>query len=237
VKAKCSFKSSTGSFHKAPHDRNRSGAHPRAGAFRARHFRSARPRLKLRTHTSEGRRVRDTRSSGSAPATARPQERVCPVVQYPENKVDPDMARRLELWEKQETGSRVGHAGHRCADAVPLGCDSATPLQRSRDGDVPAAELDLPFRARDFERGGSRAEDAAVRARDEACPHAVKDPLRFLGKAPAAPAARPRPKRRTTTKKKPLRSAEPGRAGSGGMRAFHGDVIRANAARKQDLSI
>src|SRR6267378_213364 len=61
--------------------------------------------LKLRTvgeTTTEGRRVVRYTVIGFGGRDGETDKSDLPAMQYPENKVDPDTARRLELWEKQE---------------------------------------------------------------------------------------------------------------------------------------
>jgi hypothetical protein len=112
-----------------------------------------------------------------------------PKIVYPENKTDPDTARRLELWEKVEPDTVSGTILIDSASGAPLGCDLTGHFKvPGKSG--PAAELDVHTVLATSSVGRSLSVPAPKAEPEPSAPHAVKDPLRFLGKEPgAAPGA------------------------------------------------
>src|SRR5207244_5487301 len=72
---------------------------------------------------SEGRRVWRYAVTGVGARAGEKEISDLPAVQYPENRTDPDTARRLELWEKQEPVSVRGTLVVDADTAAPLACD------------------------------------------------------------------------------------------------------------------
>src|SRR5205807_8281358 len=67
-----------------------------------------------------------------------------PPAHYPENRTDPDTARRLELWEKEEPVSVRGTLVVDAETAAPLACDLQGHFKVSGNNtQEPAAELHL----------------------------------------------------------------------------------------------
>jgi hypothetical protein len=143
--------------------------------------------------TADGRRVVRYQAAGG---NARPQEQErtdLPPVQYPTQPdggpgPDPDTARRLELWAKEEPTRISGTILVDAATAAPLGADLQGHF-RVPGSSGPAAELDVHAALTTSAVGKDLALKAPEFDPEPSVPHAVKDPLRFLGKAPAAPAA------------------------------------------------
>ena len=114
VKGEEFVKSLYGAFHKRRTDRTdppriREQAMSRLATF----DRLARG-LKLRNageSKSEGRRVVRYVVTGYGARAGEKDTSDLPPVQYPENRTDPDTARRLELWEKEEPLSVRGNEG------------------------------------------------------------------------------------------------------------------------------
>ena len=141
--------------------------------------------LKLRQTgevSAEGRRVVRYSVSGFG---ALPSDAAVPV-QRSDPAPDPDTSRRLELWEKEEPATVSGTVLVDAQTAAPLGCDLRGHFRVAGARDAPAAELDL----HSVLTTNAIGKDPGVRAPqfepEPSVPHAVKDPLRFLGKAPAA---------------------------------------------------
>lgn len=182
-------KSLYGSFHKRRSDRTETDRiRERAMSGLAIFDRLARG-LKLRAGgeaTLEGRRVVRYTVTGFGTRGEAQQQDDLPPVQYPENRVDPDTARRLELWEKEEPGSVRGTLVIDAETAVPLGCDLQGHFKVSGGGPGPAAELDLHSVLVTANIGKKPLLKAPQAEPETSVPHAVKDPLRFLGKGPAA---------------------------------------------------
>jgi hypothetical protein len=140
--------------------------------------------------TVEGRRVFRYQVTGSAGRPRPPERDDLPRLEYPAAQADggrgpdPDTARRLEMWEKEEP-TRV--AGALVVDALtgaPIGADLQGHF-RIPGSQGAAAELDV----HSVLAVSATGKDPGVRAPqyepEPSVPHAVKDPLRFLGKAPA----------------------------------------------------
>jgi hypothetical protein len=196
VKGEVFVKSLYGSFHKRRTDRtDPAGIREQALSGLATFDRLAHG-LKLRSTgetTSEGRRVARYTVTGFGARDGGIDKSDLPAVQYPESKVDPDTARRLELWEKQEPVRVSGTLVVDAQTAVPLGCDLRGHFKVAGNGDGPAAELDLHSVLVTSSVGKDPGLKTPQYEPETSVPHAVKDPLRFLGKAPAAPAAPPAP--------------------------------------------
>jgi|GEM_PF-856150 len=162
-------------------------------------------KLRLAGETSaEGRAAIRYTVSGFGAHKAGREERAFPPPQFPEpasgkaTGPDPDTARRLELWEREEPTQISGTLLVDAETAAPLACDLQGHFKVAASSTAaPAAELDLHSVLTTQAVG----RDAAIKAPqfevEPAVPHAVKDPLRFLGKqlqpkaAGAAPADEP----------------------------------------------
>src|SRR5438132_2811350 len=141
----------------------------------------------------EGRRVFRYQVTGSA-GRPRPAERDdLPRLEYPGQPgagrgPDPDTARRLEMWEKEEPTRVSGALVVDAQTGVALGGDLQGHF-RIPGSQGSAAELDV----HSVLTVSAVGKDPGVRApqdeREPSVPHAVKDPLRFLGKAPAVAGA------------------------------------------------
>jgi hypothetical protein len=155
-------------------------------------------KLKLAAETLvEGRKaVRYAVTGFGARADAQKDARDLPPVQYPEpaqgqaGKVwgpDPDTARRLELWEKEEPVSVSGTVVIDAETGAPLGCDLRGHFRVAASSDAsPAAELHLHSVLITSAIGKDPGIKAPQWEPDPSVPHAVKDPLRFLAREPAA---------------------------------------------------
>ena len=101
---------------------------------------------------------------------------------------DPDTARRLEMWEKEEPTRVSGALVVDAQTGVALGGDLQGHF-RIPGSQGSAAELDV----HSVLTVSAVGKDPGVRAPqyepEPSVPHAVKDPLRFLGKAPAVAGA------------------------------------------------
>jgi hypothetical protein len=143
--------------------------------------------------TVDGRRVVRYQAAG---ASARPKEQErtdLPPVQYPAQPdggagPDPDTARRLELWAKEEPTRISGTVLVDAATAAPLGADLQGHF-RVPGASGPAAELDVHAVLTTSAVGKDLSLKAPEFDPEPSVPHAVKDPLRFLGKAATPPAA------------------------------------------------
>jgi hypothetical protein len=141
--------------------------------------------------TVEGRRVVRYQVTGSAGRPPPADRKDLPRLEYPmqpdgSRNADADTARRLEVWQKEEP-MRV--AGTLVVDAQ-TGAAIAADLQghfRVPGEGGPAAELDLHSVLTVSGIGKDPGVQAPQYEPEPSVPHAVKDPLRFLGKAPAAP--------------------------------------------------
>jgi hypothetical protein len=195
VKGEVFVKSLYGSFHKRRTDRtDPPRIREQALSGLATFDRLARG-LKLRNAgetTSEGRRVVRYAVIGFGARAGEKEETDLPPLQYPENKVDPDTARRLELWDKEEPDRVSGTLVVDAQTAAPLGCDLRGHFKVPGNGAGPAAELSLHSVLVTSSIGKDPALKTPQYEPETSVPHAVKDPLRFLRKAPpAAPAPAP----------------------------------------------
>ena len=142
--------------------------------------------------TAEGRRAIRYSVAGFGARTSQTEKADLPRVEYPEGKgPDPDTAHRLELWEKEEPTEVSGTVLIDAETGVPLGCDLEGHFKVPADGKSgPAAELDLHSVLVTLAVGKELSIKAPQAEPEPSVPHAVKDPLRFLGKEPgAAPGA------------------------------------------------
>src|SRR2546423_7306054 len=146
--------------------------------------------LKLRNAgetKAEGRRVVRYAVTGFGARAGEKETSDLPAVQYPENRTDPDTARRLELWEKEEPVSVRGTLVVDADTAAPLGCDLQGHFKVSGNNtQEPAAELDLHSVLVTTNNERDPNLNAPQFSQEKSVPHAVKDPLRLLGKGPAA---------------------------------------------------
>ena len=191
VKGEVFVKSLYGEFHRRRSDRTEpERVREQAMSGLATFDRLARG-LKLRNAgeaSLEGRRVIRYSVIGFGARGPEKQKDDLPPLQYPEKGPDPDTARRLELWDKEEPSSARGTVVVDAETAAPLGCD-LTGHFKVPGSAGPAAELDLHSVLVTSALGKSIALKAPQAEPETVVPHAVKDPLRFLGKAQVPPAA------------------------------------------------
>jgi hypothetical protein len=193
VKGEAFVKSLYGGFHKRRTDRtDPQRIREQAVSGLATFDRLARG-LKLRSvgeSTSDGRRVVRYTVTGFGARGDEKETADLPPVEYPQDKTDPDTARRLELWDKEEPTHVSGTLVVDAQTAAPLGCDLRGHFKVAGDGNGPAAELDLHSVLVTSSIGKDPGLKTPQFEPETSVPHAVKDPLRFLGKAqPAAPPA------------------------------------------------
>jgi hypothetical protein len=185
-------KSVYGAFHERRTDRtDPEGVREQALGGIAAFDRMARG-LKLRFAgevSSEGRKVARYTVVGFGARGASAAKGDLPKIAYPEGKTDPDTARRLELWEKEEPETVSGTVLVDAASGAPLGGDLTGHFKvPGKNG--PNAELDLHTVLATSAVGKSLSVPSPKAEPEPSAPHAVKDPLRFLGKEPgAAPGA------------------------------------------------
>src|SRR5947207_5766555 len=147
VKGEAFVKSLYGAFHKRRTDRtDPPRIREQAMSGLATFDRLARG-LKLRNAgetKSEGRRVVRYAVIGFGARATEKEMSDLPAVHYPENRTDPDTARRLELWEKEEPVSVRGTLVVDAETAAPLACDLQGQFKVSGNNtQEPAAELHL----------------------------------------------------------------------------------------------
>jgi hypothetical protein len=155
-------------------------------------------KLKLAGETTvDGRKVLRYAVAGSGAGLPQ-DDRGLPPAQFPEAAggkgaaVDPDTARRLELFEKEEPGKISGTVLIDAETGVPLACDLQGHFKVPAAGQDagPAAELDLHSVLVTQAIGKDPRLKEPQFEPEPSVPHAVKDPLRFLGKtAPTPPGA------------------------------------------------
>jgi hypothetical protein len=143
--------------------------------------------------TVEGRRVVRYQVAGSAGRPPPADAKDLPKLEYPVQPdggrgPDADTARRLEVWEKEEPTRVNGTLVVDTQTAVPIAADLQGHFRVPGEGGA-AAELDLHSVLTVSSIGKEPGVQAPQFEPEPSVPHAVKDPLRFLGKAPAAPAA------------------------------------------------
>ena len=101
---------------------------------------------------------------------------------------DADTARRLELFEKEQPIVVSGTVLVDAETAAPLSAD-LTGRFRVTQKEGPAADLELRVVLATTDVGGALRVKTPAFEPDPSAPHAVKDPLRFLGKGAAGPGA------------------------------------------------
>jgi hypothetical protein len=143
--------------------------------------------------TVEGRRVVRYQVVGGGARPEQADSRELPPVQYPANAnggkgPDPDTARRLELWTKEEPTQLSGAVIVDAQSGTLIGADVQGHF-RVPGSSGPSAELDLHSVLTTSAIGKDPGLKAPEVEAAPSVPHAVKDPLRFLGKAPAPPGA------------------------------------------------
>ena len=188
VKGEVFVKSLYGSFHRRRTDRtDPARIREQAMSGLATFDRLARG-LKLRNageSTSDGRRVVRYAVMGFGARAGETETSDLPPVQYPDNKTDPDTARRLELWEKEEPTSVRGTLVVDAETAAPLACDLQGHFKVAGGDQGPAAELSLHSVLVTSAIGRDPKLKTPEAEPETSVPHAVKDPLRFLRKGPA----------------------------------------------------
>jgi hypothetical protein len=142
--------------------------------------------------TVEGRRVLKYQVTGGNVRPKEQERENLPAVEYPTQPggapgPDPDTARRLELWAKEEPGRLSGTVLVDAARGAPVGADLQGHFKVPGEGGA-VAELDLHSVLTTSAIGKETAIKAPEYDPEPSVPHAVKDPLRFLGKVPAAAA-------------------------------------------------
>jgi hypothetical protein len=146
-------------------------------------------KLKLAGETTVERRpaVRYTVAGFGARAVQEEKDDL-PRIEPPEGKSpDLDTARRLELWEKEEPANVSGTLLVDAETGAPLASDLRGHFKvPSASGGGPAAELALHTVLTTTAVGKELSIKAPEAEPAPSAPHAVKDPLRFLGKEPAA---------------------------------------------------
>ena len=149
----------------------------------------------------DGRRALKYAVAGTGARPRREVDPDLPPLQYPEGAQapgqpekdqgpDPDTARRLELFDKEEPISATGFVLVDAQTGVPLACDLQGRFRVGSSGKETAAELHLHAVLSTSEIGKNPKLKSPAYEPDPSVPHAVKDPLRFLGRAaqPGAPA-------------------------------------------------
>lgn len=143
--------------------------------------------------TVEGRKVVKYQVVGSAGRPPPAERKDLPKVEYPVQPdggrgPDTDTARRLEMWQKAEPMRLSGTLVVDAQTAVPVAADLQGHFRVPGEGG-PAAELDLHSVLTVSAIGKDPGVQAPQFDPEPSVPHAVKDPLRFLGKAAPAPGA------------------------------------------------
>jgi hypothetical protein len=189
VKGEAFVKSLYGPFRKRRTDRTDPGrVREQAMSGLATFDRLARGlKLHLAGETSaDGRRLLKYTAEGFGPKAKDKEKSDLPALVYPnENKPDPDTARRLELWEKEEPASVSGTLFVDAQTGVPFACDlQGRFLVPSSQKGAPVAELELRASLATTAVGQDPGLKTPRFEPAPSVPHAVKDPLRFLGKEP-----------------------------------------------------
>jgi hypothetical protein len=189
VKGEVFVKSLYGAFHRRRTDRtDASRIREQAMSGLATFDRLARG-IKLRASgetTSDGRKVIRYAVAGFGARAGETEQSDLPPMQYPENKTDPDTGRRLELWEKEEPTSVRGTLVVDAETAAPLACDLQGRFKVAGGEQGTAAELSLHTVLVTSAIGRDPKLKTPEAEPETRVPHAVKDPLRFLGKGPGA---------------------------------------------------
>ena len=147
-------------------------------------------KLKLAGETvSEGRTAIRYTVAGFGERAGQKEKSDLPPVQYPEGKSpDPDTARRLELWDKEEPAEASGTLLVDAQTGAPLASELTGRFKVATPGKATAAELELHTVLTTTAVGKPLVIKPPQAEPEPSVPHAVKDPLRFLGKEPAAEA-------------------------------------------------
>jgi hypothetical protein len=181
-------KSLYGAFHERRTDRtDPEGVRERAMGGLAAFDRLARG-LKLRFAgevSTDGHRVARYTVTGFGARPAAADTRELPKIAYPEGHPDPDTARRIELWEKEEPETVSGTVLVDLATGAPYACDLTGHFRVPGKAGA-AAELDLHTVLSTSAVGKNLAIAMPKAEPEPSAPHAVKDPLRFLTKEPGA---------------------------------------------------
>jgi hypothetical protein len=152
--------------------------------------------LKLKlvgTATAEGRKLVKYQVAGSAGRPRVAERKDLPKVDFPllsdgGRGPDPDTARRLEVWEKEEPAQVSGTLLVDDRTGVPVAADlqGTFKVMAAEGNQGPPAQLDLRAVLATTEVGKDPGVKAPQYDAEPSVPHAVKDPLRFLGRQPAA---------------------------------------------------
>ncbi len=161
--------------------------------------------------TIEGRRMVRYQVTGSAGRPPPAERTDLPKLEYPlqpggGHEPDPDTARRLEVWQKEEPTRVAGTLVVDGQTAVPVAADLQGHFRVPGEGG-PAAELDLHSVLTVSAIGKDPGVQPPQFEPEPSVPHAVKDPLRFLGKAPA-PGAPEEPSAEESDEEAPDQPAE-----------------------------
>lgn len=149
-------------------------------------------KLKSAGETSaDGRSVVRYTVTGFGARAGEKEKSELPAVEYPETSgkpgPDPDTARRLELWDKEEPTEVSGTLVVDAETGVPLAADLKGHFKVPSGSNAgPAAELALHTVLVTSAVGKDPGLKAPKAEPEPSVPHAVKDPLRFLGKEPGA---------------------------------------------------
>jgi len=145
--------------------------------------------------TVEGRRAIRYQVTGSAGRPPPAERTDLPKLEYPVQPggvrgPDADTARRLEVWQKEEPTRVAGTVVVDAQTGVALAADLQGHFRVPGEGG-PAAELDLHSVLAVSAIGKDPGVQPPQFEPEPSVPHAVKDPLRYLGKAPAPGAEEP----------------------------------------------
>ena len=195
VKGEVYVKSLYGPFHKRRTDRTDVGRIREQALSGLGSFDRLARGLKLKPAGEtvvEGRRAVKYEVTGWGARAAQKDKSDLPPVQYPDSSgktsgPDPDTARRLELWEKEEPTEISGTLVVDAETAAPLACDLEGSFKVPSQGKAgPAAELELHTVLTTSGVGSAVAIKVPRFEPEPSAVHVVKDPLRFLGKTPGA---------------------------------------------------
>jgi hypothetical protein len=204
VKGEAFVKSLYGSFHKRRTDRTDAQRVREQALSGLSTFDRLARGLKLKQageSTVEGRKVIRYTVAGWGARAAQKEKSDLPPMLYPDPVAgqqgkgvpnpDPDTARRLELWEKEEPTRVSGTLLVDAETGAPLACDLQGHFKVAPSSEAaPAAELDLHAVMVTTALGKDPGLQTPKAEPESSVPHAVKDPLRFLGKEPGvAPGA------------------------------------------------
>jgi hypothetical protein len=142
--------------------------------------------------TAEGRRVLKYQVAGWGARAGEKEKSDLPPVVYPDGKPDPDTSRRLELWQEEQPTQVSGTILVDAETGVPVGCDLEGQFKVAASAkSQPAAELSVHSVLVTSSIGRDPGIKTPQAEPEPSVPHAVKDPLRFLGKEPGAVAGTP----------------------------------------------